>query len=76
LPKADKYKEWRARRSWLGHYIPAAEPRTIPDNAYIHRSVIERMEKVKGYKPVNLPTTYQIFPGAAPPDKAQTGSHS
>src|SRR6266851_6183351 len=30
IPKADKYKEWKARQSLLGHYIPDAEPRPIP----------------------------------------------
>ena len=49
LPKADKYREWPAnrrgnqnwpeRRSFLGHYIPDAEPRVIPEDALIHGSV-------------------------------------
>ena len=33
IPKADRYKEWTARRSKLGYYIPNAEPRLIaPDS--------------------------------------------
>jgi len=29
-PKRDKYKEWKSRPSFLGHYIPDGEPRFIP----------------------------------------------
>jgi uncharacterized protein (DUF2235 family) len=62
IPKADKYKEWSTRKSALGYYIPVAEPRQIPPNAYIHESVVERMKAVSTYKPVNLPSKYQIIP--------------
>ncbi|MDQ2081514.1 DUF2235 domain-containing protein [Xanthobacteraceae bacterium Astr-EGSB] len=65
LPKADKHKEWNKRRSWLGHYVPNAEPRPIPPNAYIHESVVERMKAVPCYRPVNLPASYQIIPMAS-----------
>jgi uncharacterized protein (DUF2235 family) len=68
LPKADKYKEWTARKSLLGHYIPAAEPRPIPDNAFIHESVLQRMDKVPTYRPVNLPVHYQVLPAEANAD--------
>jgi hypothetical protein len=60
LPRADKYKEWMARKSLLGHYIPAAEPRPIPDNAFVHESVIRRMDQLPSYRPANLPAHYQI----------------
>jgi hypothetical protein len=49
LPKADKYKEWTARKSLLDDYIPAAEPRLIPDNAFIHESVLQRLDAVPTY---------------------------
>jgi uncharacterized protein (DUF2235 family) len=62
IPKADKYKEWQNRRSWLGHYVPKAEPRPVPHNACIHESVIKRIEAVPAYRPINLPATYKIIP--------------
>ena len=69
IPKADKYKEWQARKSYLGYYIPNAEPRFIPLDSFIHESVVRRMEVVPNYKPVNLPARYQIFPmPSAPPE--------
>jgi len=67
VPKADEYKEWPARKSVLGHYIPDAEPRPIPNNAFVHESVVRRMEKVGEYRPVNLPAQYQVVPMPAGP---------
>lgn len=60
LPKADKYKEWNARSSFLGRYIPRAEPRVIPPDAFVHQSVLDRMAAVSKYRPVNLPPKPQI----------------
>ena len=57
LPKKVKWREWTARRSLFGWYIPHSEPRSIPEGALIHRSVFERMEKAR-YRPVNLPKAY------------------
>jgi uncharacterized protein (DUF2235 family) len=55
FPKNDKYKEWSARRSLLGRYVPRAEPRPIPRDAFVHESVMLRMQNSKrGYRPVNL----------------------
>jgi uncharacterized protein (DUF2235 family) len=62
LPKSDKYKEWKARKSFLGHYIPDAEPRLIPEDAFIHESVVKRMQAVPTYQPVNLPSRYRTIP--------------
>jgi uncharacterized protein (DUF2235 family) len=62
LPKADKYREWAARKSFLGHYIPNAEPRLIPPDAFVHESVVRRMDAVAHYRPLNLPTRYQVIP--------------
>jgi uncharacterized protein (DUF2235 family) len=67
LPKADKYKEWESRRSFLGRYIPQAEPRLIPMDAFIHESVVKRMEAVPKYRPENLPDRYRIVPMSSGP---------
>jgi uncharacterized protein (DUF2235 family) len=60
IPKADHYKEWPARKSALGHYIPDAEPRPIPPDAFVHESVIKRMHTVANYQPVNMPARYRM----------------
>ncbi|TBR26607.1 MAG: DUF2235 domain-containing protein [Reyranella sp.] len=75
VPKADMYKEWAARRSRLGFYLPNAEPRLIPKNSLIHESVVLRMKAVPAYKPINLPGTYQIVPMLAPPIGATPRLH-
>ena len=62
LPKSAKYKEWPARKSQFGFYIPNAEPRPIPEGAFIHESVVKRMDALPGYRPVNLPTQFQTVP--------------
>jgi uncharacterized protein (DUF2235 family) len=67
LPKADKYKEWKVRRSFLEHYIPDAEPRPIPEGAFIHQSVVDRIQGVGGYQPVNMPLHYQVVPMSSDP---------
>jgi uncharacterized protein (DUF2235 family) len=69
FPKADKYKEWKSRQSYLGHYIPDAEPRPIPENAFIHESVVRRMDAVSKYRPINLPASYQVFPMPSGPQQ-------
>jgi uncharacterized protein (DUF2235 family) len=60
IPKRHKYKEWKEHRSYLGFYIPDAEPRPIPEDAFIHESVVRRMQAVSTYKPVNMPSRYQV----------------
>ncbi|SNT02259.1 Uncharacterized protein, PA2063/DUF2235 family [Tardiphaga sp. OK246] len=67
LPKSDKYKEWGARKSYLGHYIPDAEPRFIQPEAFVHQSVIDRMAAVPGYRPENFPDRPKIIPMAVGP---------
>ena len=62
LPKSAKYKEWPARQSEFGFYIPNAEPRLIPEGAFIHESVVKRMDALPGYRPVNLPAEFQTVP--------------
>jgi uncharacterized protein (DUF2235 family) len=67
IPKADKYKQWPSRKSYLGHYIPDGEPRPMPDNAFVHESVVKRMAAIETYRPVNLADRYRIVPMAAGP---------
>jgi uncharacterized protein (DUF2235 family) len=61
LPKSAWYKEWPARKAYFGYYIPDAEPRFIPDGAMIHESVLERMNAMPSYRPVNLPKHFEKF---------------
>jgi uncharacterized protein (DUF2235 family) len=67
-PKNAKYKEWPARQVYFGRYIPDAEPRPIPEDAFIHESVVKRMDAVKEYRPVNLPERYQTIPMSQAPE--------
>jgi uncharacterized protein (DUF2235 family) len=62
LPKKDTYKEWPARKSALGFYIPAAEPRVIPEDATIHESAIAKIANDPNYGPVNIPKKYRTIP--------------
>jgi len=62
LPKKDTYEEWKARSSFLGRYIPDADPRVIPEDALIHGSAIEKIANDPKYKPVNIPKKYQTIP--------------
>jgi uncharacterized protein (DUF2235 family) len=62
IPKSVKLRDWPKQGSFLGRYIPMGEPRYIPENSLIHKSVIERMQRVPTYRPINLPTAYQIEP--------------
>ena len=68
IPKSDKYKEWPARTSYLGYYIPDAEPRPIAADAFVHESVDQRMKAVAAYRPLNLPSRYQVVPMPAGPE--------
>jgi hypothetical protein len=52
IPKRVKWREWK-RRSFLGLYIPNAEPRPIGPDAAIAPSVVERMQHMD-YRPENL----------------------
>jgi uncharacterized protein (DUF2235 family) len=62
LPKSDSYKEWKKLRSAFGHYIPNGEPRPVPCNAFIHDSVLRRIEAVPHYRPINLPQQRRVIP--------------
>ncbi len=67
FPKNAKYKEWPARQTYFGRYIPDAEPRPIPEGAFIHESVTKRMDAFKTYRPINLPTRFETVPMPVPP---------
>jgi uncharacterized protein (DUF2235 family) len=67
LPKADKYKDWTARKSFLGHYIPDSEPRFIPTGAFVHQSVVDKMDAVASYRPENFPQKPQVIPMSGGP---------
>ncbi|MCB2136721.1 MAG: DUF2235 domain-containing protein [Rhodobacteraceae bacterium] len=56
LPKQVKYRETR-QGSFLGLYLPLAEPRRLPPDATVHPSVAERMAGDPAYRPKNLPAT-------------------
>ena len=62
LPKSDKYKEWNELHSYFGRYIPNGEPRPVLDDAFIHESVLQRMEAVPSYQPINLPQKRRVIP--------------
>ena len=65
IPKSAKLREWPARRSLLGWYLPQAEPRRIDTDdlrPLIHESVIDRKQIPGVYDPINLPTDYDIEP--------------
>lgn len=66
LPKSDRYKEWKKLRSELGYYIPNGEPRGVPENAFVHESVLKRAESVATYRPPNLPLLHQVIPMMLP----------
>ena len=70
LPKSASYKEWPARKTHFGYYIPDAEPRFIPDGAIIHESALLRMDAMPSYRPVNLPKQFEKFPMPVPPAHA------
>jgi uncharacterized protein (DUF2235 family) len=70
IPKSATYKEWPARKAHFGYYIPDAEPRFIPDGAIIHESVLQRMDAMPSYRPVNLPKQYEKFPMPVAPAHA------
>jgi hypothetical protein len=60
LPKRLKHREWAQRNSFAGFYLPQSEPRFIDEGALIHRSVLERREKVADYDPPNLSPNFEV----------------
>jgi uncharacterized protein (DUF2235 family) len=68
FPKSDKYKEWKSRHSYFGYYIPDGEPRPIPEDAFVHESVIKRMDAVPTYRPENFPARHKVVPMPTGPE--------
>lgn len=66
VPKSAKRRQWPGRKTLLGLYIPWAEPRTIEPHQLVHQSVLERMAKLPGYRPVNVPADAKVEPLSAP----------
>ena len=62
FPKSDKYKEWTNRLSFLGHYLPLKEPRSIADGVTISQSADELRKKVSKYRPINYPKKFDLWP--------------
>ena len=74
IPKQVKYEEWKWHPKFDGFYIPEAEPRPfkladpfIPGEIEqptprIHQSVVERIDLVPDYRPVNLPPEHEVEP--------------
>lgn len=59
LPRQEKYKAWPFRKSRWGFYTPACEPRFIKEGAYLHHSVVNKLQQDPTYKPINIPKTYE-----------------
>jgi hypothetical protein len=62
IPKPASRREWPKRRTFLGLYIPWAEPRFIAPEAWVHSSVYQREARVESYRPVNLPPKKNLEP--------------
>jgi uncharacterized protein (DUF2235 family) len=60
VPKRASRREWPGRKTFLGLYIPWAEPRYIDAKAWIDASVYEREAKMPNYRPVNVPPKAKI----------------
>lgn len=58
LPKSRRWKQFPNQGEPSGLYFPCAEPRKIEEGAFLHQSVIDRI--ATGYKPINLPASYQV----------------
>lgn len=62
IPKRTKWRRWPRRPGLLGLYLPLAEPRLIPDGAFIHQSVFDRIKLKPDYQPINLPANFTQVP--------------
>ncbi len=61
IPKRKKFLVWPHRRSFLGFYLPQAEPRFISEEATLHVSVLDRKDDTEiQYDPDNLPKSYSV----------------
>lgn len=61
VPQKVKYRNGSGyRRSFGEWYFPLVDRRLIPEESFIHNSVIERMNVDPCYRPVNIPKVYKI----------------
>jgi len=61
FPKSARLKDWPKRKSFLGFYIPWAEPRFIAPDAIVSDAVYKRMRDPR-YHPVNVPPPKNVEP--------------
>jgi uncharacterized protein (DUF2235 family) len=74
IPKRVKYEEWKWRLKFDGFYVPSAEPRPFmlvdpfldglieKPTPRIHQSVVDRIDLVPTYRPINLPPEHDVEP--------------
>jgi uncharacterized protein (DUF2235 family) len=68
LPK--KYWDFHAQPPQYRFRIPMGKPREVPPGAHLHRSIIDRMRAVSGYRPPNLSDAFQQrMRGQSPADE-------
>jgi uncharacterized protein (DUF2235 family) len=72
IPKRVKYEEWPWRPKLDGFYVPCAEPRPFmlvdpfldglieQPTPRIHQSVVDRIDSVPTYRPINLPPEHDV----------------
>jgi len=53
IPKAVRYREWQ-RRTFLGRYLPLAEPRPVAETHVIDDAVHLRIAGDPAYRPINM----------------------
>jgi uncharacterized protein (DUF2235 family) len=63
VPK--RHYNWRKRCE--ERRLNLFRPRSIPEDAFVHESVAQRVEACASYRPTNLPRHYQIEPGITYP---------
>src|SRR5262245_11913863 len=73
LPK--KYWDFHSHPPQYRFRIPLGKPREVPAGAILHRSIIERMQALGGYRPPNLTESFRQRMLSQPP-AAETVSYS
>jgi len=60
LPKKVVKEDPPSRKTFMGWYIPGCEPRTVPEGAYIHVSVMERRKQMTDYRAIDFPEAFKV----------------
>jgi uncharacterized protein (DUF2235 family) len=60
IPKRTKWRDGLRGCSVLGQYIPLSELRRINEDAWVHYSVLDRIDADRSYRPFNLPPRGKI----------------